>query len=128
MAIVMVSMMIIVTQINTTRGAAETQVQDVAPNIPTGYPGNQQISSLGTSLIPMIENASQFKSLANGVPYHISPYSSFGYSWGPNTTSIETIILYPPNMSGEIEVDVFATNSTIQHMYFDNITLLGYRA
>ncbi len=59
------------------------------------------------------------------MPYHVNPYSSFGYSWGPNTSSIETIIFYSPNSSGEIEVDAFATNSTIQHMYFDNLTLLG---
>jgi hypothetical protein len=76
----------------------------------------------------MIENTSQFQSLANGLQYHIQPYSSFGYDWGPNIAPIETVIFYSPNMSGQIEVDVFAGNGAIQHMYFDNSTLLGYRA
>lgn len=120
--------MFITAQIGNSRGSTQAQVQNNPPSLPLGYPGNQQITSLGSSLVPIIENTSQFQSLARGIPYHVNPYSSFGYSWGPNTSSIETIIFYSPNSSGEIEADVFATNSSIQHMYFDNVTLLGYRA
>jgi hypothetical protein len=75
----------------------------------------------------MIENTSQFRSLADGISYHTNPYSSFGFSWGPDTPSIVTIVFYSPNLSGQIEVDVFTSNSTIQHMYFDNVTLSGFR-
>jgi hypothetical protein len=106
----------------------DTQVGHAAPSLPPGYPGDGQISSLGSSLVPMIENTSEFQSLAHGIHYHIQPYSSFGFDWGPNIASVETIIFYSPNLSGQIEVDVFAGNGTIHHMYFDNTTLLGFRS
>ncbi len=127
-AATMIALLLIAAGLNISGTSASTQVGQVPPALPPGYPGDAQISSLGSSLIPMIENTSQFQSLANGLQYHIQPYSSFGYDWGPNIAPIETVIFYSPNMSGQIEVDVFAGNGAIQHMYFDNSTLLGYRA
>lgn len=111
---------------NIAKTSGDTQAQNSAPGVPSGFPGGAQIASIGTSLVPMIENTPQFQSLANGTQYHIEPYSSFGYSWGPTIPSVETIIFFSPNLSGEIEVSVYLNNNTIQHMYFDNETLLGY--
>lgn len=112
---------------NLIQRSSATQLQSNSASLPAGYPGNQEVSTLGNSLVPMIENNSQFRSLADGIPYHISPYSSFGFSRGPDTPSIVTIVFFSPNLSGQIEVDVLTSNHTIQHMYFDNVTLSGFR-
>ena len=121
----MLGVLVVAAGANIPKSSGDTQAQNNAPSMPPGYPGDAQISSVGTGLIPMIVNTSQFESLANGTQYHPS---SFGYSWGPTIPSIETITFFSPNLSGEIEVDVYLNNDTIQHMYFDNETLLGYRA
>jgi len=126
MGVAMLSVLMLAAGSNILKTSGDTQTQNNVPALPPGYPGGEQVSSIGNSLIPMIEDTSQFQSLANGTQYHIEPYSSFGYSWGPNIPSIETIIFFSPNLSGEIQVNVYLNNETIQHMYFDNETLLGY--
>ncbi len=89
-------------------------------------PNDQVITAAGLSLVPMIENDSQFQALENGVSYYVNQYSSFGYQSSPGAAPVETVLFHSANNKGEIEVDVNLSNDSILHMYYDNITNLGY--
>lgn len=90
------------------------------------HPSDEVITAAGSSLVPMIENDSQFQALEDGVSYHVNQYSSFGYQSSPGAAPVETVLFYSANNKGEIEVDVNLSNDSILHMYYDNITELGY--
>lgn len=85
---------------------------------PENYKDITNLSDMGTVLAPEIMQTARFKELANGNVYHINPYSSFGYTWGPGMPSSERIIFFAPNNASYIIVDLYVSNSTIHDMYY----------
>jgi len=86
------------------------------PGNPCGQPSFANLSAMGNGYAAMIEQTAQFKALANGTTYHVDPYSSFGYEWGPTIPSIEIVTLFSPNETAYITAYVYVSNSTIQSM------------
>ncbi len=97
-------------------------------NLPAGMPTPATIINIGSSLAPRVMQLSQFKTLAKGVAYHINSYASFGYTWGPNVTSIERIIFFSPDNNSYIVTDIYTSNDVVQDIYFINATKLGISA
>lgn len=98
------------------------QTQSSRPSAPPGFPGDSVVSSVGESLVSPIMQSAQFKALSLGVSYHVKSDSSFGYSWGPNIHSTETVTLFAPDNSSSVVTVVDLVTNQIQTMYFVNDT------
>ena len=82
-----------------------------------GYPGGAAVNNIGNSLVSLVESSPQFQAVAGDTAYHVNPGSSFGYTWGPGIAPTSRIVFYSQNLTSQIEVDVYANNDTIQHIY-----------
>jgi len=88
----------------------------------SGFPGESTINSTGYALVPMIEQAAQFKNLSHGIVYHVDPWRSFGYEWGVGKDSNESITLFSPNNESYITTWVDLRTNQITSMGFANDT------
>ncbi len=77
-------------------------------------------------MVPLIEGSAQFKELADGLQYHVDPYSSFGYTWGATSSPIETVVLYSLGGNSAIVANVYHDNNSIQSLYFENNLKSGF--
>ncbi len=114
-------------------------------NLPAGMPTPTNLTKMGDTLVPFIMQTARFKKLSNGAQYHVNPYSSFGYTWGPGIKSTESITLFSPDNSSYIVTDIYVSNNTgtsnaaiysgslvsnktIKDMYFVNATKINVSA
>ena len=74
--------------------------------VPAGAPAFSSLNSTGNSLANLAEQTAPFKALADGRPYSIRPYQSFGYEWGATIPSEEIITFFSPN--GLLTIQVYA--------------------
>ncbi len=109
-------------------GTAARAAVVTSPSPPAGFPGAAAVASTGDSMVSMIESSARFEQLANGVQFKAEQYSSFGYSWGPTTTSVENVILWSANGDAYIDTQVVVSNDTIVSMDYTNTTQLGFEA
>jgi len=65
--------------------------------VPAGMPAFASLNSTGYFLAKLTEQTASFKALADGRPYGIQPYQSFGYEWGATIPSEEIISFFSPN-------------------------------
>jgi hypothetical protein len=93
--------------------------QAPAPNGPPGFPGAAVVQALGESLVPTIEASAEFQRLSHGVPYHVDPYSGFGYTWGSGIASSVSVTLWSPDNSSYIVTDLGVKNRSIIDMYIN---------
>jgi len=84
---------------------AENGQTTISPG-PAGMPAFASLNSTGYSLAKLTEQTTPFKALADGRPYGIRPYQSFGYEWGATIPSDEIITFFSPNMLLTIQVYV----------------------
>ena len=124
---VIASMLIVASLLLITVPVGHAGTQSSSSSTPAGFPGGAQIISQGNSLVAMVEDSAQFQSLANGIQYHVNPYSSFGYSSGPSAVSTEVVVLFSPNNDSYIEAEVNLQTNQITNMYFTNSTQTDYR-
>lgn len=97
------------------------------PQAPAGFPGLSNLTNWGTPYAKTIESSAQFQSLAQSVAYHLEPYSSFGYTWGPGIDPRERIILFKADGGAYIVSDVDLVTSKIVDMYFVNASGVAVR-
>ena len=71
--------------------------QTTTSPVPAGMPAFAYLNSTGYSLAKLTEETAPFKALADGRPYGIWPYQSFGYEWGATIPSEEIITFFSPN-------------------------------
>ena len=94
---------------------------------PPLFPDGNTIKSTGENLIPLIMRSTQFRSLAQGMAYHEKPYSSFGFTSGPDIPTTERVILFSPDESSYIITEVEVPSNQIQTMYFVNSSQVNFR-
>ena len=73
--------------------------------VPAGMPAFSSLNSTGNLLANLAEQTAPFKALADGRPYSIRPYQSFGYEWGATIPSEEIITFFSPN--GLLTIQVY---------------------
>ena len=76
------------------------------PPVPPGMPAFASLNSTGYSLAKLTEQTAPFRALADGRPYGIRPYQSFGYEWGATIPSEEIITFFSPD--GLLTIQVYA--------------------
>lgn len=96
-------------------------------SMPQGFIGSANVSVIGETLAPVIEQSLQFKELSGGEAYHVDPTRSFGYTWGVGIPSTERIILYSADNLSYIVAEVYVSNYTIQDIYFVDGTKIQER-
>jgi len=79
--------------------------QTTTSPVPSGMPSFASLNSTGYSLAKLTEQTAPFKALADGRPYGIWPYQSFGYEWGATIPSEEIITFFSPN--GLLTIQVY---------------------
>jgi hypothetical protein len=97
-------------------------VTPTSPTLPPGFPSFSTLSSVGNSLVSVITKSVQFRAISHGQEYHIEPYSSFGYSWGPGIPSTERVILFSADGSTSIVSEVSIATKQVQSISLINDT------
>ncbi len=94
--------------------------QSVPPALAQAFPSFSNLSSTGNALAVTIMKTAEFTHLSGGLPYHIEPYSSFGYTTGQGIDPSERVILFAPGDSAYIVTNVDLVTKQIQNMEFFN--------
>jgi len=98
--------------------------QTTTSRVPTGMPAFASLNSTGYSLAGLTEQTAPFRALADGRPYSIRPYQSFGYEWGATIPSEEIITFFSPN--GLLTIQVYVITAPAPETASVNQSQIAY--